>query len=428
MAERFLTFRANGQLYALARRAGRRGDPPAARWRACRRRPRACWAWPTCAAPCCRSPACAACWALPRREAAAPGMARAIVLDGAAPVALAVDAIEALVSVESDQIETRQAELAAQPGERLKGAFATRRRRAVAKILDHRPLIAGGIRASRSAPARARHWPRRRPRASTERAADDRQRLVSFDVAGQEYAFPLEAVLEVVDAPETLAALPASEELVLGVTPFRDTLLPLLSLRGLLGFPQAARNGPREGRRRPRRRRAGRPAGRPHAHDLPGRCRADREDPAGARGPRRRRVEDRGDLPRRRRPPAGFASVARAAVPGGRHAATERRRRSAPEGENGRRPRVGRGAAVRGVPAGRRRIRPADRGGQRGRARARPDHAAAEGAEIPRRRREPARRRPAGRRPAPPLRHAGARAAGRAAAWSWSAPSATAPA
>ncbi len=47
---------------------------------------------------------------------------------------------------------------------------------------------------------------------------------------------------EVLDAPETLAALPASEELVLGVTPFRNTLLPLLSLRGLLGFPQGARN------------------------------------------------------------------------------------------------------------------------------------------------------------------------------------------
>ena len=69
--------------------------------------------------------------------------------------------------------------------------------------------------------------------------------LVSFDVAGQEFAFALDVVLEVLDAPETLAALPASEELVLGVTPFRDTLLPLLSLRGLLGFTTsaAARDG-----------------------------------------------------------------------------------------------------------------------------------------------------------------------------------------
>ena len=39
-----------------------------------------------------------------------------------------------------------------------------------------------------------------------------------------------------------------------------------------------------------------------------------------------------------------------------------------------------------------------------------PDHAAAEDAEVPRRRRQPARRRAAGRRSAAPLRHAGARA------------------
>ena len=96
----------------------------------------------------------------------------------------------------------------------------------------------------------------------------------------------LDAVLEVLDAPETLAALPASEELVLGVTPFRDTLLPLLSLRGLLGFRREARATAREGGRHQGRRRPGRPGGRPHAHDLRRRRRADRDDPAGAGRPR----------------------------------------------------------------------------------------------------------------------------------------------
>ena len=56
----------------------------------------------------------------PRADAAT----RAIVLEGAAPVALAVDVVDALVTVDADRIETRQAELAARPGERLKGAFA----------------------------------------------------------------------------------------------------------------------------------------------------------------------------------------------------------------------------------------------------------------------------------------------------------------
>jgi purine-binding chemotaxis protein CheW len=167
-------------------------------------------------------------------------VARAIVLDGAVPMALAVDSIEALVTVESEQIETRRAELASKPGERLKGAFAAGG--SVAKILDLAPLIAAAfVQQERTRPRQLLAEASAETR--VEEAADERQRLVSFEIAGQEYAFPVEAVMEVVDAPETLAALPASEELVLGVTPFRDTLLPLLSLRGLLGFATAERTG-----------------------------------------------------------------------------------------------------------------------------------------------------------------------------------------
>jgi purine-binding chemotaxis protein CheW len=170
---------------------------------------------------------------------------RAIVLDGAAPVALAVDAVEALVTIDAGQIETRQAELAAKPGEILKGAFAADGKTSIAKILD----IAALIGAAFSQEDRAR--PRRAiggldVRAAATEGADDRQMLVSFDIAGQEYAFALDVVLEVLDAPATLAALPASEDLVLGVTPFRDTLLPLLSLRGLLGFTARGEHDGRE--------------------------------------------------------------------------------------------------------------------------------------------------------------------------------------
>ena len=57
------------------------------------------------------------------QNAAEPASGRAIILDGAAPVALTVDVIQALVSVQPGQLETRQAELSAEPGERLRGAF-----------------------------------------------------------------------------------------------------------------------------------------------------------------------------------------------------------------------------------------------------------------------------------------------------------------
>ena len=238
-------------------------------------------------------------------EESAEATTRAIVLDGAAPVALAVDAVEALVAVETDQIETRQAELATRPGERLKGAFAADGRNAIAKILDIEGLIGAAFvqRGAGAAAARDGRALAAVPERETagEAGGDDRQMLVSFDVAGQEYALALDAVQEILDTPEALAALPASEALVLGVTPFRDTLLPLLSLRGLLGFTGRAERTDREKIVVTRVGGAlvGLLADRMRS-DLSGRCRPDREDPAGAVGPRRRRSQDLGDLSRRR--------------------------------------------------------------------------------------------------------------------------------
>lgn len=239
MAERFLTFRGDGQLYAL----GAEQVSEVIRLPALARVPQApkgLLGLANLRGSVLPVASLRGLLGIVEADAVAPGAARAVVLDGAAPMALAVDSIEALVTVESDQIETRRAELAARPGERLKGAFAAGG--TVAKILDLAPLIAAAF--VQQERARPRHaLAEATPEASRAEAADDRQRLVSFEVAGQEYAFPLEAVMEVVDAPATLAALPASEELVLGVTPFRDSLLPLLSLRGLLGFGAAGRTG-----------------------------------------------------------------------------------------------------------------------------------------------------------------------------------------
>ena len=51
---------------------------------------------------------------------------RSIVLGGKSPAALAVDAVEALVTVAAKRIETRRAELAANPGEMILGDFILR--------------------------------------------------------------------------------------------------------------------------------------------------------------------------------------------------------------------------------------------------------------------------------------------------------------
>jgi len=113
---------------------------------------------------------------------------RAIVLDHGAPVALVVDAVEGLTTVETNQIETGQAELGAKPGERLKGIFTVRAPGGASnavKILD----IEGLIDSAFVQPERARRGGtvgQAAAAATIEGETDDRQRLVSFEVAGQE--------------------------------------------------------------------------------------------------------------------------------------------------------------------------------------------------------------------------------------------------
>lgn len=176
---------------------------------------------------------------LGRAESAVSPESRAIVLDGAAPVALAVDGVDALVTLEAGRVETRQAELAAHPGEQLRGAFQARAGQDVAKILDVRSLLDAdftpGPRPSKVASSRATTSPDQ-----ATQTADRGVKLVSFLVAGQEYAFAIDAVREILPMPTSRAMAPRAEALVLGVGAFRDRLLPLLSLRGLLGFAEAA--------------------------------------------------------------------------------------------------------------------------------------------------------------------------------------------
>jgi purine-binding chemotaxis protein CheW len=69
---------------------------------------------------------------------------------------------------------------------------------------------------------------------------------VTFEVAGQEFALPLDVVQEIIPSPASISAVSRSDNVVLGITSVRDTLLPLLSLRGLLGFLAAQESNDRE--------------------------------------------------------------------------------------------------------------------------------------------------------------------------------------
>jgi len=171
---------------------------------------------------------------LGRESATTTPTSRLIVLDGASTVALAVDEVTSLVRIAPDKVKTAEADVASESGEYLQGVFEDSSH--VTKILDIRELLRRAF---------AQITPNRQTIAAAvganlQRQAaveTDRSRLVTFEVAGQEYALPLDVVREIVTTPDDLTFVPGSDDAVRGVMPYRGGLLPLLSLRRLLGLP-----------------------------------------------------------------------------------------------------------------------------------------------------------------------------------------------
>lgn len=174
--------------------------------------------------------------ALLNRPEAAPS--RAIILAGSAPVGLAVDSVDALVSVDTGQVHANPAELG-DVGERLRGAFQVTGREDVVKVLDVWPLLDAAFKATARAERRPTVFAAAERPSEAGRQAGAIRRLVTFEAAGQEFALPLEEVQEIVQLPTAVTSAPRTEAMVLGVTGYREALLPLLSVRGLLGLPPA---------------------------------------------------------------------------------------------------------------------------------------------------------------------------------------------
>ncbi len=165
---------------------------------------------------------------------------RVIVIDRGVHVGFAVDRIDDLLAVSGDRIEQNNATAGIVDPDLLNGAVKGAEGAGTIKILDPRrllrdkfaPLAASKTRAATSVSVPAA------TSAATVPAAQQRQvSLVAFDLARQEYALPLDQVREIIPLPDHVSEIPRAETAVLGVMTLRGRLLPLVSLRALLGLP-----------------------------------------------------------------------------------------------------------------------------------------------------------------------------------------------
>jgi purine-binding chemotaxis protein CheW len=173
---------------------------------------------------------------------------RVVVFDLGRPVGLIVDRMRNVMSVDAARIEDSSSLQATIDTELLRGLIKTADGKSVFMILEVERLLerefqgfgraaakagdaAAAIRNERDAePASARGGERGE--------AGEEAQLVSFVVAGQEYALPIEEVQEIVQQPERITAVPGGSAHVLGVMTLRDRILPLISLHALFGLPE----------------------------------------------------------------------------------------------------------------------------------------------------------------------------------------------
>ncbi len=175
-------------------------------------------------------------------DAAVDDNTRVIVVDCGAPVGFVVDRIDHLLTLPASRINKDDAGSGSVDPELLEGVVKGAEGESTTKILNPQRLLRDefsqlGVSGRRPSTRASVSTPMSAPIAEEPR---QQVSLVSFDLCRQEYALPLDRVQEIIELPGQVSDFAHSEAAVRGVVTLRDRLLPLVSLRALLGLPNDA--------------------------------------------------------------------------------------------------------------------------------------------------------------------------------------------
>jgi len=164
---------------------------------------------------------------------------RALVIRVGTPLGFLVDKVHSVMTFDPSQIEPASRVEGSIDSEWLSGMI--RKDNDVILLIDVEKLMTQAGRAWQGAGGKEGSDNFDRPDSAVEeqKTNQDEWHLVSFEVANQEYATPIESVQEIVQAPQQFTEIPNSPRHILGLMVLRQRLLPLVSLRCLFGLPQA---------------------------------------------------------------------------------------------------------------------------------------------------------------------------------------------
>jgi len=162
-------------------------------------------------------------------ERAHDDASRAVVIDLGQPLGFVVDRVASVVGVDVRQIEDASGIASTVRSELVSGLLKNVGGHAMVMVLDFERLIAAEFAQAVDA-ARGGAALRGDDEQTEDEQPSDELQLVSFEVAGQEYAVAIEDVQEIVQTPEDIVQVPQAESHVLG----------LMTLRRMFGLPDRA--------------------------------------------------------------------------------------------------------------------------------------------------------------------------------------------
>lgn len=179
-------------------------------------------------------------------EREADDASRAVVIDIGQPLGFVVDRVASVVGVDANKIEGVQGISGTVNTELLTGLIKDIGGHAMVMVLNFEKLIAQEF-AQIAAISRSQGALTAQGRAKANdddalRTSEAELHLVSFVVAGQEYAIAIEDVQEIVQIPEQIVQVPHAQSHVLGVMTLRNRLLPLVALRRMFDLSEQDAN------------------------------------------------------------------------------------------------------------------------------------------------------------------------------------------
>jgi len=166
---------------------------------------------------------------------------RVVVLDVGHPVGLVVDRMSNVMTVDLEHIVPADSIRTIASSELLSGVIHGEGRAAMVLILDVQSIVKQQMITVETSDSlhvsSASSQPIHKTTDIVGEESNETQ-LVSFLVAGQEYALAIEEVKEIVQLPEHITEIPQCGLHVLGVVSLRDRLLPIMSLRRMFSLPE----------------------------------------------------------------------------------------------------------------------------------------------------------------------------------------------